>query len=226
MSKHIVVTGCSQGLGLALIEGFISAGHTVSGCSRNSLKMQELNDQFGEAHYFTDVDVSSAPHVNRWAEACLEKSGPVDLVINNAAIINPNANMWEIEDEQWSQLVDINIKGVFYVCKAFLPSMIANSHGVLVNISSGWGRSAAAEVSTYCCSKWAVEGLTRSLAQEVPAGIAAIPLNPGIIHTSLLESCFGSSASQFPSPQQWAQDAVPFLLGLNADDNGQPLTVN
>ena len=226
MPKHIVVTGCSQGLGLALIQGFIDSGHKVSGCSRNTQRMNELREQFGEQHYFEAVDVSEPDQVYGWANNCLERQGAVDLIVNNAAIINPNANMWEVDDQQWSELININVKGVFYVSKAFLPSLIKANHGVLVNVSSGWGRSAAAEVATYCCSKWAVEGLTRSLAEEVPSGVAAIPLNPGIIHTTLLESCFGSSASHFPSPQQWAETAVPFLLGLSAADNGQPLTVN
>ncbi len=226
MPKHIVVTGCSQGLGLALIQGFIDSGHKVSGCSRNTQRMNELREQFGEEHYFEAVDVSDPDQVYGWANNCLEQQGAVDLIVNNAAIINPNANMWEVDDQQWSELININVKGVFYVSKAFLPSLIKANHGVLVNVSSGWGRSAAAEVATYCCSKWAVEGLTRSLAEEVPSGVAAIPLNPGIIHTTLLESCFGSSASHFPSPQQWAETAVPFLLGLSAADNGQPLTVN
>ena len=226
MPKHIVVTGCSQGLGLALIQGFIDSGHKVSGCSRNTQRMNELREQFGEEHYFEAVDVSDPDQVYSWASNCLEQQGAVDLIVNNAAIINPNASMWEVDDQQWSELININVKGVFYVSKAFLPSLIKANHGVLVNVSSGWGRSAAAEVATYCCSKWAVEGLTRSLAEEVPSGVAAIPLNPGIIHTTLLESCFGSSASHFPSPQQWAEIAVPFLLGLSAADNGQPLTVN
>ncbi len=226
MPKHIVVTGCSQGLGLALIQGFIDSGHKVSGCSRNTQRMNELREQFGEQHYFEAVDVSEPDQVYGWANNCLERQGAVDLIVNNAAIINPNANMWEVDDQQWSELININVKGVFYVSKAFLPSLIKANHGVLVNVSSGWGRSAAAEVATYCCSKWAVEGLTRSLAEEVPSGVAAIPLNPGIIHTTLLESCFGSSASHFPSPQQWAEAAVPFLLGLSAANNGQPLTVN
>jgi len=225
MTKHIAVTGCSRGLGLALTQGFIARGHKVSGCSRNVERMQQLQQQFGDDHYFEALDISNAAQVYQWADTCLERHGPVDLVINNAAIINPNANMWEVDDQQWSDLVDINIKGVFYVSKAFLKSMVSNNSGVLVNISSGWGRSTAAEVATYCCSKWAVEGLTRSLAQEVPDGVAAIPLNPGIIHTDLLESCFGTSATHFPSPSQWAEDAVPFLLELKASDNGQVLTV-
>ncbi|MBT6723942.1 MAG: SDR family NAD(P)-dependent oxidoreductase, partial [Planctomycetaceae bacterium] len=177
MPKHIVVTGCSQGLGLALIQGFIDSGHKVSGCSRNTQRMNELREQFGEEHYFEAVDVSDPDQVYGWANNCLKQQGAVDLIVNNAAIINPNASMWEVDDQQWSELININVKGVFYVSKAFLPSLIKANHGVLVNVSSGWGRSAAAEVATYCCSKWAVEGLTRSLAEEVPSGVAAIPLN-------------------------------------------------
>src|SRR4029079_14412946 len=97
--------------------------------------------------------------------------------------------------------------------------------GVIVNISSGWGRSTAAEVAPYCASKWAVEGLTRALAQELPRGMAAVPLNPGIIDTDMLRTCFGGSAGNYPSPERWAEQAVPFLLGLGAKDNGQALTV-
>ena len=152
MPKHIVVTGCSQGLGLALIQGFIDSGHKVSGCSRNPLRMDALQKEFGDQHYFEEVDVSKPEQVYAWANNCLGRQGPVDLIVNNAAIINPNANMWEVDDQQWSELIDINVKGVFYVSKAFLPSMIKANHGVLVNVSSGWGRSAAAEVATYGCS--------------------------------------------------------------------------
>ena len=63
------------------------------------------------------------------------------------------------------------------------------------------------------------------MADELPAAMAAVPLNPGVIHTDMLESCFGSGASAYPNPQQWAQRAVPFILGLGSADNGQPVTV-
>jgi NAD(P)-dependent dehydrogenase (short-subunit alcohol dehydrogenase family) len=96
---------------------------------------------------------------------------------------------------------------------------------VIVNFSSGWGRSTDAEVAPYCATKWAIEGLTQALAQELPEGMAAVPLNPGIIDTDMLRSCFGASASSYPNPAEWAKRAVPFLLKLGPKDNGRQLTV-
>jgi len=103
--------------------------------------------------------------------------------------------------------------------------MVKRKTGVIVNFSSGWGRSADAEVAPYCATKWAVEGLTQALAQELPSGMAAVALNPGIINTEMLRSCFGASATSYPSPTEWAGVAVPFLLRISAVDNGRPLTV-
>ena len=113
---------------------------------------------------------------------------------------------------------------MFYVCKAFLPALIKHGSGVIVNLSSGWGRSASADVAAYCASKFAIEGMTQSLAQELPAGIAAIPLNPGVINTEMLQSCFGDSAGSYKNATQWAETGVPFLLALDASDNGCSLT--
>jgi NAD(P)-dependent dehydrogenase (short-subunit alcohol dehydrogenase family) len=79
-------------------------------------------------------------------------------------------------------------------------------------------------VAPYCATKWAIEGLTRALAQELPGGLAAIPLNPGIINTEMLRSCFGGSAAGFPTAAQWATAAAPFLLSLGPAQNGKPLT--
>jgi NAD(P)-dependent dehydrogenase (short-subunit alcohol dehydrogenase family) len=120
--------------------------------------------------------------------------------------------------------MDVNVKGIVNVVRYFLPEMIKHQRGVIVNFSSGWGRSTDAEVAPYCASKWAIEGLTQALAQELPAGLAAVALNPGIINTDMLRSCFGGSASGYPSPEEWAKSAVPFLLKLGPGDNGKPLT--
>jgi len=80
------------------------------------------------------------------------------------------------------------------------------------------------EVAPYCASKWAIEGLTKALAQELPRGMAAVPLNPGIINTDMLQSCFGGDANAYPSPAVWAKKVAPFLLRLGPADNGKPLT--
>ena len=222
--RLIVLTGASRGLGMAMTEQFTKAGHTVAGCSRSPEAVIELLHRFGVPNTFEVVDVAREEQVAAWATSVLSEMGPPDLLINNAAMINENAPLWEVPPDEFSQLVDTNIKGVYFVIRHFLPAMIERGSGVIVNFSSGWGRSVSADVAPYCASKWAIEGLTRALADELPSGLAAIPLNPGVIHTAMLESCFGASASHYPSPEQWASSAVPFMLNLNAEHNGSPLT--
>jgi NAD(P)-dependent dehydrogenase (short-subunit alcohol dehydrogenase family) len=102
--------------------------------------------------------------------------------------------------------------------------MVERASGVIVNFSSGWGRSTDAEVAPYCATKYAIEGLTLALAQELPEGMAAVPLNPGIINTDMLQSAWGKGASAYPSPEKWAEKAVHFLLKLSAKDNGKSLS--
>jgi NAD(P)-dependent dehydrogenase (short-subunit alcohol dehydrogenase family) len=163
--------------------------------------------------------------VKAWAETVLASHGAPTLLLNNAALVNRNAPLWKIPAVEFDAVVDVNVKGVANVIRHFVPAMIQARKGVIVNFSSGWGRATDADVAPYCATKWAIEGLTQSLAQELPRGMAAIPLNPGIINTDMLRSCFGGSASSFPSPEEWAKIAVPFLLKLGPDDNGKQLTV-
>lgn len=225
MSKQrIVVTGASRGLGFAMCEGFIARGHTVLGCSRSSAAVDDLSQRFASPHAFHAVDVSDPHAVHNWANRVLADGDPPDLLINNAALINQNARLWETSVDEFSDVVDVNIKGVFHVIRSFAPAMIAAGRGVIVNFSSGWGRSAAPEVAPYCATKWAIEGMTRALADELPSGLAAVAFNPGVIHTEMLDSCFGSGAADFPSPGEWAESAVPFLLDLGPQHNGEPLT--
>jgi NAD(P)-dependent dehydrogenase (short-subunit alcohol dehydrogenase family) len=171
------------------------------------------------------LDVASEKQVKQWAERILASLGPPDLLLNNAALINRNAPLWQLAAEEFDPVIDVNIKGVANVLRHFLPAMVERKSGVIVNFSSGWGRSTAPEVAPYCATKYAMEGLTLALAQELPSGMAAIPLNPGIIDTEMLRSCFGGSADNYPTPAEWARNAVPFLLQLDAKDNGKSLSV-
>jgi NAD(P)-dependent dehydrogenase (short-subunit alcohol dehydrogenase family) len=184
-----------------------------------------LQKQFGLPHDFAVVDVASDGQVATWAERILKSHGTPDLVLNNAGLINRNAPLWEINAQEFSQVIDVNLKGTANVIRHFVPAMVKNKSGVIVNFSSGWGRSTDAEVAPYCATKWAIEGLTQALAQELPPGMAAVPLNPGIINTDMLRGCFGGSASGYPTAEEWAKIAVPFLLKLGPSDNGKPLTV-
>ena len=207
-----------------MVVEFARLGQTVLGCGRSKEGIEQLRRQLGAPHDFSVVDVASDDEVKAWAGRLLSSHGPPDLVLNNAGIINRNAHLWEISAREFSRVMDVNIKGIANVIRHFVPEMIKRKRGVIVNFSSGWGRSADAEVAPYCASKWAIEGLTQAFAQELPSGLAAVALNPGIINTEMLQICFGGSASGYLPPAEWARSAVPFLLKLGPGDNGQPLT--
>ena len=225
MAKRIIlITGVTRGLGRAMVDECVALGHTVLGCGRSQEGIEQLRRQAGPPHDFAMVDVASDDEVKTWAGRLLSSHGPPDLVLNNAGVINQNAPVWEISALEFSQVLDVNVKGMVNVIRHFVPEMIRRKRGVIVNFSSGWGRSTDAEVAPYCASKWAIEGLTQAFAQELPSGLAAVALNPGIINTEMLQSCFGGSASGYPSPAEWAKSAVPFLLKLGPGDNGQQLT--
>ena len=224
-AKIIVITGVTRGLGRAMAERFIALGHTVLGCGRSRKAIAELRERYISPHDFDAIDVADERQVQKWAARLLKSHAVPDLLLNNAAIMNLSAPLWEVSAKEFDTIIDINIKGVANVLRHFLPAMIARKSGVVVNFSSGWGRSIAPEVAPYCATKYAVEGLTLALAQGLPAGMAAIPLNPGIIDTDMLRISFGSSASEYPTPERWSERAAPFLLQLGPKDNGKSLSV-
>lgn len=224
MGKTVVITGVSRGLGRAMVDELIAAGHRVHGCGRSEKVMEELDAKLDDEHSFAGVDVSDDSAVAEWAADIIENAGAPDLLINNAAIINSNASLWEVEAKDFDAVIDINIKGTANTIRHLAPAMIAQGRGVIVNFSSGWGRSTSSDVAPYCASKWAIEGLSQAMAQEVPSGMAVVPLNPGVINTEMLQSCFGGSASAYQGAVEWAKTAVPFILELGPGDNGRPAT--
>lgn len=224
--RTIVVTGATRGLGRAMTRGFIDAGHTVIGCGRSLNAVKRLEATHGKPHRFDCVDVADNGQVAAWCESLIAEYGPPDLVVNNAAVVNRNAPLWEIGAAEFDAVVDVNVKGTANVLRHLLPTMIERAEGIVVNFSSGWGRSTSPEVAPYCATKYAVEGLTLALADELPHGMAAVPLNPGIINTEMLQSCFGSSADHYPTADEWARFAVPYILEIHPSDNGRQMTVS
>jgi NAD(P)-dependent dehydrogenase (short-subunit alcohol dehydrogenase family) len=224
-SRLIVLTGATRGLGRALAERFAATGHRVMGCGRSADRLAALAALPGGPHEFAALDVADDAQVAEWAEGILDRQGPPDLLINNAAIINANAPLWEVSSDAMEAIVRVNILGVANTIRHFVPAMVRRGSGVIVNFSSYWGRSAAPKVAPYCATKWAVEGLTQALAQELPKKMAAVPLNPGIIDTDMLRSTFGGAAGGYLEPDEWSRVAAPFLLGLGPEHNGKPQTV-
>lgn len=223
--KHVVITGISRGLGRAMALGFAADGWTVSGCATDAAALQSLASELGPDHLTQTCDVTDPAAVEAFATTATERYGAPDLLVNNAATISPNKPLWEVSAEDFSRVIDVNLKGVHLVIRAFLPGMIRRGKGVVANFSSGWGRSTSPEVAPYCATKWGIEGLTAALAQELPNGLAAVALNPGVIDTRMLRSCFGEEAGNCPPPEEWAKAAVPFLASLGTRHNGKALTV-
>lgn len=225
LMKRIVITGVTRGLGRAMLEEFVARGHSVAGCGRSEALIEKLRLSFPAPHRFATVDVADDMQVGQWARYVLTAMGAPDILINNAALTNAPAPLWAVPATEFASLVDVNIKGTANMLRHFVPAMIEQGRGVIVNFSSGWGRSTSPNVAPYCATKWAIEGLTRALAQELPSGMAAIPLNPGIIDTDMLRRSFGEEAGAYESASAWAERAAPFLLKLGPKQNGKPLSV-
>lgn len=224
--KKVVITGATKGLGRALAKEFIHKGWQVAGCGLSTAAVDELKKEYGDKHHFAVVDVTNADAVNAWAREVENAIGTPDMLINGAAIIHNLANVWEIPSLEFENVMKVNVNGTFNVLKAFLPFMIEKKQGIIINISSDGGRMGEAQWGPYCASKFAIEGLTQSLAQELPEGMAAVTLDPGGgINTDMLKQCLPDTADQYPSPEKWAQSAIKFICTISIEDNGKALTV-
>lgn len=221
----IVLTGCTKGLGRALVEEFVAGGHTVIGCGRNPEAVLDLRFSVPAPSTFDVLDVAEPTKVALWAERMLTQHGAPDLVINNAGLLTDPAPLWAQDATAVARLFQVNLTGVVHVIQGFVPAMIERGSGVIVNLSSGWGRSVSGRFAPYCASKWGIEGLTKALAEELPAPLAAVPLSPGIIDTAMLRQCYEERAEGYPKAEAWAKAASPFLLQLGRKDNGLSLEV-
>src|SRR5580658_6459908 len=140
-SKTILITGVSRGCGRALAEEFIWQGHVVIGCGRSEKEIAALKKQFPAPNDFSAVDVADDAQVAAWAKRVLQSHSAPDLLLNNAALINRNAPLWQVPAQEFSDVIDVNIKGVANVIRHFVPAMVRCRTGTIVNFSSGWGRS-------------------------------------------------------------------------------------
>ena len=219
------ITGCSRGLGRAMALGLAERGWVVAGLARSAGAVKEVAESLGEGHFLASVDVVEEDEVKAFCVAALREVGPPRLLLNNAALINEPAPLWEVESEEFGEVIDVNIKGVANVLRHAVPAMIEQDKGVIVNFSSGWGRSTSPEVAPYCATKWAIEGMTQALSCELPGNLAAVAFNPGVIDTDMLRTVWGEGAAECPDPQQWAESALPILEKLDAGDNGSSFSV-
>ncbi|PEO00170.1 short-chain dehydrogenase [Bacillus cereus] len=225
IGKSVIITGVTQGLGRAMVDRFHELGWNIYGCGRSKDKIEELKKQYSKIHDFQVIDVSDSQQVNNWANYILNKHTAPDMIINNASIVNQNAQLWKITAQEFENVMNVNVNGVVNVIRAFVPAMVARKEGIIINMSSSWGREGEAELAPYCASKFAIEGITKSMALELPHGMAVVALDPGgSISTPMLKSCAPQYINESPTPETWSHKATQYILNITIDENGDSLT--
>ncbi|EML6321318.1 SDR family oxidoreductase [Bacillus cereus] len=225
ISKSVIITGVTQGLGRAMVDRFHELGWNIYGCGRSKDKIEELKKQYSKIHDFQVIDVSDSQQVNNWANYILNRHTAPNLIINNASIVNQNAQLWKITAQEFESVMNVNVNGVVNVIRAFVPAMVSRKEGIIINMSSSWGREGEAELAPYCASKFAIEGITKSMALELPHGMAVVALDPGgSISTPMLKSCAPQYINESPTPETWSHKAIEYILNITIDKNGDSLT--
>jgi 3-oxoacyl-[acyl-carrier protein] reductase len=188
VGKVALVTGAGKGIGRATAIALAKEGVNVGLMARTESDLinvaKEIEDIGVNVAYAT-ADVSSIEQVNQAVESLKTALGPVDILINNAGT-GKFGKFLELEPEEWKQIIDINLMGVYYVTRAVLPQLIEKNSGDIINISSTAGQKGAPVTSAYSASKFGVLGLTESLALEVRKhNIRVTALTPSTVATDL-----------------------------------------
>ena len=186
-NKLAIITGGAQGFGLDIAKRFIQSGSKVRIWDIDEKQLKDAIDEINNVNLEYDVvDVSDFNQVKETVEK-IAKNNKIDILINSAGITGPTAELWNYNNDDWLKIIDINLNGTFYCCKAVVPHMIKNNYGRIVNIASVSGKDGNANASAYSSSKAAVIGLTKSLGKELALNnIAVNVVTPAGANTRIL----------------------------------------
>jgi NAD(P)-dependent dehydrogenase (short-subunit alcohol dehydrogenase family) len=211
MSKVLLVTGSSRGLGREIVLAALAAGHRVAATARKPEQLADLVERYGDRVLPVELDVADAEAAERAVRAAVEAFGRLDVVVNNAGY----ANLASVEDvtvADFRAQLDTNLLGVVNVSKAALSTLRAQGSGHIIQVSSLGGRTATPGLSAYQAAKWAVGGFSEVLAQEVaPLGIKVTVLEPGGMRTDWAGSSMNVPA--ISEPYQQTVGALAAMLG-------------
>lgn len=184
--KVALVTGGSRGIGLGIARELAEAGATLALVARNGDRARESAGSLpGTGHAGFSCDVSDPAAVKETAKAVESELGPVEILVNNAGITRDNVLM-RLSDDDWDQVIDVNLKGAFNFIRALTRGMLKRRAGVIVNVSSVVGLMGNPGQSNYAASKSGLHGLTRSVARELASrGIRCNAIAPGYIRTDM-----------------------------------------
>lgn len=192
MSKHIVVTGGTKGIGRAIIERFAKEGFSVSTCSRNEGDLKHLKSYFeltypSQSIFTMKADLSNKEDVICFSNSVKSKMGCPDVIVNNTGVFLPGAIHSEPEGNL-EMMIQTNLYSAYYLTRAFTPDLIANKSGHIFSIGSIAGLTAYANGGSYAISKWAMLGFTKCLRQELKDyNIKVTSVLPGATFTASWE---------------------------------------
>lgn len=223
--KTVLITGASRGIGADTARVFAAAGANVALVARNADATQALADDIGDAALSLPCDVSDYDAVAAAVSSTADHFGAVDVLIGNAGVIEPISHLATATPETWSQVIDINLKGVFYGMRAVLPGMIAAGGGTILTISSGAAHGPVEAWSHYCASKAGAAMLTRCVDKEnATDGIRAMGLSPGTVATQMQREIKASGINPVSQldwsdhiPADWPARALLWMCSPDAD---------
>ncbi|MGR3540973.1 MAG: SDR family NAD(P)-dependent oxidoreductase [Hasllibacter sp.] len=223
-----IVTGASRGIGEAAARHLAELGAHVVLAARSAADIERIAGEIGAAGgraRAVPTDMAEARAVEALVGAAVEATGRLDLLVNNAGLIDPIARIEDSDPAAWGHVIDVNVKGVFHAMRYALPVMAGQGAGTVVNISSGAAHGGLEGWSHYSASKAAVLRLTATGDTEMrERGVRVLGLSPGTVATAMQESIRGSGVnpvSQIPwdrhIPPEWVARAIAFLTTPAAD---------
>lgn len=224
--KSVMVTGASRGIGAATAQVFAEAGANVALLARGQDAIASLASDIGETALAIPCDISSYAAVEAAVARAQSAFGPVDILVNNAGAVEPVSHLSTSDPEAWGQVIDVNLKGVYYGVRAVLPDMISRGQGTILTVSSGAAHGPVEAWSHYCASKAAAAMLTRCIDKENREhGVRAIGLSPGTVATQMQKEIKASGINPVSQldwsahiPPEWPARALLWMCGAEADD--------
>lgn len=224
-SKTVMITGASRGIGAEAARVFAKAGANVALLARSQDDIATLAGEIGERAIAIPCNVARYGEVSSAVATTVQAFGGLDVLINNAGVVDPISHLGDADPDAWGQLIDINVKGVFNGIHAALPAIKARGGGSVLTISSGAAHNAIEGWSAYCASKAAVNMMGRSLHLEESAnGIRAIGLSPGTVATEMQRKIKASGINPVSQldwethiPADWPAKCLLWMCSAEAD---------
>ncbi len=208
--KVAVITGGGYGIGRVIALTYAKAGANVVLAARSAARLEETKaeiEALGGRALAVPTDITQEADVQRLAEQALAHFGQVDVLVNNSGIGGPVAPLWEVEPAEWEKTFDVNVKGAYLCCRAFLPSMTKRQTGSIIMIGSMTGKRPLLNRSAYCASKTALIGLVRALAWDAaPYNVRVNLISPGAVDGERIKWGIRSLATAHNVSFEEAQD--------------------